>query len=109
MRTVAGERPLELAAVAKINRHARHRPNTLPVQDIVNAQKITDVFVGIQGRAEKPAVRAAKFIGQLPQHSQAENRPTGALGLSLGGGEIGIPIKSRNSASSLRPDLVYCR
>src|SRR5947199_1576519 len=48
-------------------------------QHIIGAQKVTDVLVRVQRRTKKAAVRAAEFIGEFPQHSQAENRASGAL------------------------------
>ena len=38
MDAVAGDRPLDLAAVAKIDRDPRCRPYRLPVQDVVFAK-----------------------------------------------------------------------
>ena len=76
VRAVAGGGALERAAIAVVDRHARHRPLARPVEDEALAQKPADVLVGVERGAEQPAVRARQILVEPAEHAQVKNRPS---------------------------------
>src|SRR4051794_19493012 len=48
VRAIACQRALELSAIAEINRHARHGPHGLPMQDVIDAEKLAHLAVRIK-------------------------------------------------------------
>ena len=91
MNAVPGECALELAAIAKIDRHFRHRSNRLPVQDKSLAQYPANFLIGIQSRAEETAVGATEFIGQFAEQPQRQDRLARLFCRGLGLVQIGVP------------------
>ena len=62
MDAVAGEGAFEFASVSEVDGNSGGGADGLPVQDVVFAEILGYLGVGIKGDAEKPAVGAAKFF-----------------------------------------------
>ena len=95
VRAVAGDRALERAAIAVVDRHARHRSLARPVEDELLAQKPADVLVRVERRAEQPAVRTRQILIELAEHAQVQNRPSLTARRSPGRLQIRVPVEPR--------------
>src|SRR5262249_3390834 len=67
MDAVAGNRALELSAVAEVDRDARRGALALPMKDEVLAQIARDLGVRIKGGPEEAAVRAAELLVEVAE------------------------------------------
>ena len=106
MSAVAGDRPLQLAAIAEVDRHLRHGAHALPVQDKILAERFGNLVVRVQRRAEEPAVGTGEILVQVAQHPQTQDRLAAGASRIEGLVQIGVPKEPRPRAIALHADLV---
>ena len=106
MHAVAGDRPLDAAAVAQVNAEGGGRADAVPVQDKVVAEEGVHGGVGVEHGAEEAAVRAALFVGEFAQEVQAEDGAAGGGGGVAGGVEVVVPVEAAEGGVFLSGDRV---